>query len=134
VVRWVGVARLVRGLVLSLREREFVLAARCLGSPGWFIIVRHLLPNVLGPLVIMVTLDLGSVILSVSGLSFIGLGVQLPHPEWGAMLNYGRLYIQTAPLLMVFPGLAISLSVLGANLLGDTLRDVLDPRFGQYLN
>jgi len=134
IVRWAGCARVVRSLILSLREREFILAARCVGASNWRIMTRHLLPNVLGPVVVLTTLDLGNVILSISGLSFIGLGVQLPHPEWGAMLNYGRPYIQTAPLLMVFPGLAIALAVLSANLLGDALRDLLDPRYRRYLS
>jgi len=128
-VRWAGGARVVRSLILSLREREFIQAARCVGARDGRIMLRHLLPNALGPVIVLATLDLGSVILSISGLSFIGLGVQLPYPEWGAMLNYGRPYIQVAPLLMVFPGLAIALTVLSANLLGDALRDFLDPRY-----
>jgi len=127
-VRWARTARVVRSIVLSLRDQEFVLAARSLGAGSGSIMIRHLVPNVLGPLIVLTTLDLGNVILSLAGLSFIGLGVQLPQPEWGAMLNYGRTYVQTAPLLTVFPGLAISLCVLSANLLGDGLRDFLDPR------
>lgn len=133
IVRWGGYARVVRSLTLSLREREFVEAARSVGARNGYIVRRHIIPNMLGPVLIMVTLDLGSVILSLSGLSFVGLGVQLPHAEWGAMLNYGRPYIQTAPLLMVFPGIAIGLSVLAANLLGDALRDLLDPRYRRVL-
>lgn len=133
-VRWAGYARVVRSLILSLREREFIMAARSVGASDGRIMTRHLLPNVLGPVVVLTTLDLGSAILGISGLSFIGLGVQLPHPEWGAMLNYGRPYIQTAPWLVVFPGLAIALSVLSANLLGDALRDLLDPRYRRYLS
>lgn len=128
-VRWVGCARVVRSLVLSLREREYIQAARSIGARGWHILWRHITPNVLGSVLILATLDLGHTLLNLSGLSFIGLGVQLPAPEWGAMLNYGRPYIQTAPLLMVFPGAAITLSVLAANLLGDALRDLLDPRY-----
>ena len=133
-VRWAGYARVVRSLILSLREREFIMAARSIGASDGRIMTRHLLPNVLGPVVVLTTLDLGSAILGISGLSFIGLGVQLPHPEWGAMLNYGRPYIQTASWLVVFPGLAIALSVLSANLLGDALRDLLDPRYRRYLS
>ncbi|MEA3340624.1 MAG: nickel transporter permease, partial [Chloroflexota bacterium] len=133
-VRWAGYARVVRSLILSLREREFILAARSIGASDGRIMTRHLLPNILGPVVVLTTLDLGNAILGISGLSFIGLGVQLPHPEWGAMLNYGRLYIQTAPWLVVFPGLAIALSVLSANLMGDALRDLLDPRYRRYLS
>ena len=128
-VRWVGCARVVRSLVLSLREQEYVQAARCIGAGNRHILLRHIAPNVLGPILILATLDLGATILGLSGLSFIGLGVQLPDPEWGAMLNYSRPYIQTAPLLMVFPGAAITLSALSANLLGDALRDLLDPRY-----
>ncbi len=128
-VRWVGCARVVRSLVLSLREREYVEAARCIGAGGWHILWRHITPNVLGTVLILTSLDLGTTILSLSGLGYIGLGVQLPDPEWGAMLNYSRPYIQTAPLLMVFPGMAITLSVLSANLLGDALRDLLDPHY-----
>lgn len=127
-VRWAGCARLVRSLVLSVREREFVRAAYSIGARNTRIIVRHVLPGILGPVVVMATLDLGSVLLSMSGLSFIGLGVQLPHPEWGAMINYAQLHVQTAPWLAISPGLAIVAAVLSANLLGDTLRDFLDPR------
>ncbi len=128
-VRWAGCARLVRSLVLSVREREFVLAARSIGARDRRIIIHHVLPSILGPVVVMATLDLGSVVLSMSGLSFIGLGVQLPHPEWGAMVNYAQLHVQTAPWLAISPGLAIVAAVLSANLLGDTLRDFLDPRY-----
>jgi peptide/nickel transport system permease protein len=127
-VRWVGCARVVRSLVLSLRERQYVEAARSIGAGPWRILWRHLAPNLLGTVLVLATLDLGATILSLSGLSFIGLGVQLPHPEWGAMLNHSRPYMQTAPRLMLFPGLAITLAVLSANLLGDALRDLLDPR------
>ncbi len=128
-VRWAGCARLVRSLVLSVREREFVLAARSIGARNRRIVIHHVLPSILGPVVVMATLDLGSVLLSMSGLSFIGLGVQLPHPEWGAMVNYAQLHAQTAPWLAISPGLAIVAAVLSANLLGDTLRDFLDPRY-----
>jgi len=128
-VRWAGCARLVRSLVLSVREREFILAARSIGSRDRRIVIRHILPSILGPVAVMATLDLGSVLLSLSGLSFIGLGVQLPQPEWGAMVNYAQLHVQTAPWLAIAPGLAIVLAVLSANLLGDTLRDLLDPRY-----
>jgi len=128
-VRWAGCARLVRSLVLSVREREFILAARSIGAHNRRIIIRHVLPSILGPVAVMATLDLGSVLLSMSGLSFMGLGVQLPHPEWGAMVNYAQLHVQTAPWLAISPGLTIVAAVLSANLLGDTLRDFLDPRY-----
>ncbi len=125
---WVDYARIVRGLVLTLREREFVTAARALGAPDHHIITRHILPNVVPPVAVLASLEMGTLILAISGLSFLGLGVQAPTPEWGAMLNDGRPFLRSAPLLMIWPGLAISLVVLGFNLLGDGLRDVLDTR------
>jgi len=133
-VRWAGCARLVRGLVLSVREREFVTAARSIGAGKARVVTRHVLPGILGPVVVMATLDLGSVLLSMSGLSYIGLGVQLPHPEWGAMVNEAQLHVQVAPWLAVAPGMAIVITVLSANLLGDTLRDLLDPRYRRMLS
>ena len=133
-VRWAGCARLVRGLVLSAREREFVMAARSIGATKGRIVARHVLPSILGPVAVMATLDLGSVLLSMSGLSYIGLGMQLPHPEWGAMVNEAQLHVHIAPWLAVAPGLAIVLTVLSANLLGDTLRDLLDPRYRRLLS
>ena len=128
-VWWVGYARIVRGLVLATRERQFVEAARCLGARDRRLIVRHILPNVLPHVVVLATLEMGGLILGISGLSFLGLGAQPPTPEWGAMLNDGRAFLFSAPQLMLYPGLAISLVVIGFNLLGDGLRDVLDPRF-----
>lgn len=133
-VRWAGCARLVRGLVLSVREREFVMAARSIGANRTRIVTRHVLPSILGGVAVMATLDLGSVLLSMSGLSYIGLGVQLPHPEWGAMVNEAQLHVHAAPWLAVAPGLAIVITVLSANLLGDTLRDLLDPRYRRMLS
>lgn len=127
-VWWVGYARVVRGMVLSVKEREFVLAARACGTPSWAILLRHILPNVLSPVVVLATLDMGKLILAISGLSFLGLGAQPPAPEWGAMLNDGRPYMQVAPQLMLYPGLCIMTVVLAFNLLGDGLRDLLDPR------
>ena len=127
-VWWVGYARVVRGLVLTIRERPFVVAARCLGASDRRLIVRHVLPNVLPPVVVLATLEMGGLILAISGLSFLGLGAQPPTPEWGAMLNDGRPFLFGAPQLMIYPGVAISLAVIAFNLLGDGLRDVLDPR------
>ena len=127
-ISWVGYARVVRGLVLSVRERPFVEAARCLGARDRRIIVRHVLPNVVPPVIVLATLEMGGLILAISGLSFLGLGAQPPTPEWGAMLNDGRPFLITAPQLMIYPGAAISLVVIGFNLLGDGLRDALDPR------
>jgi peptide/nickel transport system permease protein len=127
-VKWVGYARLVRGIVLSEKEKEYVLAARVGGCGPMTILVRHLLPQVYAPVLVLATLDIGKVILAISSLSFLGLGAQPPLPEWGAMLNDGRPYFQTHPSLMFLPGGAIMLVVLGCNLLGDGLRDVLDPK------
>jgi peptide/nickel transport system permease protein len=134
-VWWVGYARIVRGLVLSLRERQFVEAAQAAGASHARIVWRHILPSVMPPVIVLVTLDMGGLILAISGLNFLGLGVQPPWPEWGAMLNEGRPFLFSAPRLMVYPGLAISLVVIGFNMLGDALRDVLDPRLrgGQSL-
>jgi peptide/nickel transport system permease protein len=115
-------------MVLSVKEKEFVLAARACGTCEMGIITRHILPNVLSPVIVLATLDMGKLILAISGLSFLGLGAQPPTPEWGAMLNDGRPYMQVAPQLMVYPGLCIMTVVLAFNLLGDGLRDALDPR------
>jgi peptide/nickel transport system permease protein len=127
-VGWADYARVVRGLVLSLREREYVTAARSAGGRDGHILLRHVLPNVVSPIVVLASLEMGQLILALAGLSFLGLGAQPPTPEWGAMLNEGRVFLLTAPQLMIFPGIAISLAVMGLNLLGDGLRDVLDPR------
>jgi len=125
---WVVYARVVRGSVLSLREREFVQAAQALGSGDGRILLRHILPNALTPWLVVATLDMARVIVIESALSFLGLGVQPPTPTWGGMLADGRVYISTAWWLATFPGLAILVTVLGINLFGDGLRDTLDPR------
>jgi peptide/nickel transport system permease protein len=125
---WVIYARIVRGEVLSLREREFVLAARAVGSPPARVIVRHVVPNAFAPWLVIATLDMARVIIVESALSFLGLGVPPPIPTWGGMLADGRVYMSTAWWLATFPGLAILVTVLGINLLGDGLRDTLDPR------
>lgn len=130
-VWWVGYARLIRGLILAMRERQFVEAARVAGARRARILARHILPNILPPVIVLATLEMGVIILAISGLNFLGLGVQPPTPEWGAMLNDGRNFFFSAPHVMLFPGLAISLAVLGFNLLGDGLRDVLDPKLGR---
>ena len=124
--------RLVRGSVLSIREHVFVEAARALGQRPGIILVRHVLPNAMAPIIVQATLNLGSAILVAAGLGFLGLGVQPPTAEWGTMLGEGRQYIFRAPLLTLFPGLAIFLAVLGFNLLGDGLRDALDPRLPRF--
>jgi ABC-type dipeptide/oligopeptide/nickel transport system permease subunit len=126
-VWWAGYARLIRGMVLSVRQREFVEAARALGASDSRIMIHHILRNILGPVVVLATLDMGWIILGISGLDFLGLGAQPPTPEWGAMLNDGRPFLQSDPQLMLYPGAAICLVVLGFNLLGDGLRDLLDP-------
>jgi peptide/nickel transport system permease protein len=125
---WVVYARVVRGAVLTLREREFVQAVQALGSGDSRILLRHILPNALTPWLVVATLDMARVIVIESALSFLGLGVQPPAPTWGGMLADGRVYISTAWWLATFPGLAILLTVLGINLFGDGLRDTLDPR------
>lgn len=127
-ITWVTYARVVRGIVLALREREFVQSSVALGATDRWIMVRHVLPGVISPVVVLASLRMGRLVLALAALGFFGLGVQPPTPEWGSMVNQGRVYIQTAPQLMLYPGAAISLAVLGFNLLGDGLRDVLDPR------
>jgi peptide/nickel transport system permease protein len=128
VVSWPSYARLVRAQVLALREREFVEAATALGSSRTRIAFKHLLPNVLTPILIQASFDIGQAILTAAGLSFIGVGVQPPTPEWGAMVSETRNLISSAPWTSSAPALAILFTVLGFNLLGDGLRDVLDPR------
>jgi peptide/nickel transport system permease protein len=128
VTRWVQFARIVRADVLSIREREFVSGARARGSRSMRLLLRHVLPNALTPIIVVATLELAFMIIYESALSFLGLGVQPPTPTWGWMLADGRNYIATAWWLATFPGLAIMLTVLAVNLLGDWLRDTLDPR------
>jgi peptide/nickel transport system permease protein len=127
-VWWVGYARVMRGLVLAVRERPYVESARTIGASDGRILWRHILPNVVPPVIVLATLEMGQLILALAGLNFLGLGAQPPAAEWGAMLNEGRPFLLIAPQLMIYPGLAISLVVLGFNLLGDGLRDALDPR------
>jgi peptide/nickel transport system permease protein len=121
-------ARLIRGQVLALREREYVEAARAIGASSGRILVRHLLPNVTGLVVVQATLTVAFAILTEASLSFLGLGVRPPTPSWGSMLRFGYPFLETAPWLALSPGLAILLAVLGFNLLGDGIRDWLDPR------
>jgi peptide/nickel transport system permease protein len=127
-VTWAVYARLARGQVLSLRQREYVEAARSIGASRTRILLRHLLPNAIAPLLIQASFDMGSAIISAAGLSFIGFGAQPPTPEWGVMISEGRNFISTQPWLSLFPGLSILFAVGAFNLLGDGLRDVLDPR------
>lgn len=121
-------ARLVRGSVLRVRGEEFVEAARALGAAAKRILGRHILPNTLAPIIVQATLGIGAAILEAAGLSFLGLGAQAPTPEWGAMLTNTREFLRDAPWAATFPGIAILLTVVGFNLLGDGLRDALDPR------
>lgn len=127
VVSWTSYARVVRGTVLSVKEKEFVEAARSLGAGEARILFRHILPNVMAPVIVMATLGMAHVILAAAALSFLGLGVQAPGAEWGSMLNAGRPFMRTAIHLTTFPGLAIMFTVLAFNFLGDGLRDALDP-------
>lgn len=126
---WTTIARVMRGTVLSLRTRDYVSAARALGVGHVAIMRRHLLPNALGPLLVTGTIGVGGNMIAEAGLSFLGLGAQSPTISWGALLADGQTFLATAPWVAVFPGLALLLAVLAVNLLGDGLRDLLDPRF-----
>jgi peptide/nickel transport system permease protein len=128
VIGWVGYARLIRGQVLKVREYDFVQAARALGAGDLRIIVKHILPNAIQPLIVQASLGMAGAVLSEASLSFLGLGVQEPTPSWGKMIDDARLAMQTAPHALIFPGLAIALTVLAFNFIGDGLREYLDPR------
>jgi len=121
-------ARVVRASVLTVKEQEYIEAARCIGAKNWRIIAKHIIPNAMAPIIVQATLGVASAILSAASLSFIGLGIQPPVPEWGAMLSAGRQYIRDYWHIVTFPGLAIMLTIFALNLLGDGLRDALDPR------
>ncbi len=125
---WVTYARTIRGSVLSLKQKEFVEASRAIGTPHRVILFRHILPNVVSPLLVLGTLRVANIIIWESGLSFLGMGVPPPMPTWGRMLAEGRLYITDAWWLVTLPGIAIMVTILSINLLGDGLRDALDPR------
>ncbi|MDP9071850.1 MAG: ABC transporter permease [Actinomycetota bacterium] len=127
-VQWPRYARLVRGMTLEVREREFVEAAEAVGATRFRTTLRHVTPNLIGPVVVFSTIDMGSTLLVVSSLSFLGFGVVPPTPEWGAMLSEAKAFIDRAPQLLAYPGLAITTMVLAFNLAGDGLRDFLDPR------
>jgi peptide/nickel transport system permease protein len=127
-VWWARYARIVRSAVIAERGKPYMEAARAVGSSRTRVVRRHLLPNIIAPVVVLTTLDTGDLVLAISGLSFLGLGVRPPAAEWGSMLSEARAYLSTEPLLMVWPGLALFVLVLGFNLLGDGLRDALDPR------
>jgi len=125
---WPWYTRLVRGVTISLRRRYFVEAARAIGVSDWVIILRHILPNTISPILVQATVDMGTVILAMGGLAFLGLGTQPPNPDWGLMVSEGRSFILEQWWISTFPGIAIFVVVLAFNLLGDTLRDIFDPR------
>ena len=131
VLEWTSAARLARGAVLSYREQEFVLAAQCLGASRWRIMLRHLLPNSLAPLIVAATLDAGAAIRAETTLSFLGLGIQPPTPSWGNLLTNASTNIFIAPLQVFLPGLFIFFALISFNLLGDALRDAMDPRLSR---
>ncbi len=124
-------ARIVKASVMSIKEQEFIEAARAVGARDLRIIFKHVLPNAMAPIIVQGTIGVANAILSAAGLSFIGLGIQPPTPEWGAMLSGGRMFIRTAPHIATFPGVAIMITIFALNLLGDGLRDALDPRLKQ---
>lgn len=127
-VSWAGMARLVRGQVLQLKERDFVESAKAAGAKDWRIIMKHILPNALGPIIVSVTLGIPGAIMSEAALSFLGLGVRPPTATWGSMIYEGRAWLKHAPSMSILPGLAIMITVLAFNLVGDGLRDALDPK------
>ncbi|WP_371363313.1 Nickel transport system permease protein NikC [Sporomusa rhizae] len=126
--QWAWYARMIRGMVLSLKERNYVLAAKVAGTRQSVIIIKHILPNILPQIAVLATLDVGWVILHIAGMSFLGLGIQPPTPEWGAMINDGRQFLRGYPSLMAYPGFMILSVVMSFNLLGDVLRDMVDPK------
>lgn len=125
---WPWYTRIVRGQAVSIRERQFVRAARAIGTPERTVVLKHIIPNTIAQVIVQASMDIGGVIMTLASLSFLGLGAQSPTPEWGLMINTGRTYFQTAPWCSIFPGFAIFLTVLAFNLLGDGLREVLDPK------
>jgi len=127
VTNWCYTARVARAQTLSAKERDYVQAAKAIGCSHFRILAKHIVPNIVTPIIVIGTLGIGDAILLISSLGFLGMGVQPPMPEWGTMLSKGRMYIFQAPWICIFPGLAILLTVLGFNLLGDGLRDLIDP-------
>ncbi|MBQ6842547.1 MAG: ABC transporter permease [Firmicutes bacterium] len=121
-------ARIIRSSVLSIRNKEYIESARAIGTSDFRIIMKHIIPNAIGPVIVQATLGVGEIIISAAGLSFLGLGIEPPLPEWGKMLSEGKEVIRSSPYLVIFPGLCIMTTVLSLNLLGDGLRDALDPR------
>lgn len=127
VVNWAKYARVSRGLAMSIRKKDYIKAAKMGGARQYQIILKYVLPNIIPSLIVMAAMDIGTMLLEISSLSFLGLGVQPPTPEWGYMINEGRAYIQTAPWLMIYPGIAMFITVTIFNLLGEGIRDILDP-------
>ena len=127
-VTWPKYARMARSLVLKIRHTDYVYAAIVTGSSTWRMLWKYMLPNTITTLVITAATDIGSMMMELSALSFLGFGAQPPAPEWGSMLNEGRDFMQSAPWMMIYPGLAIFITVVVFNMLGDNLRDILDPR------
>lgn len=127
-VGWVGVARLVRGQILALKQRDFATAARAMGGSGRYVVLRHLLPNSLGPIIVLVTFGIPRAIFAEAALSYIGIGIPPPNPSWGTMIRDGYDLIFTAPNLVLFPAIAVGILMLAFTFLGDGLRDALDPR------
>jgi len=129
---WPWYTRLIRGQVVSIKEKEFVRAAHAIGTPSWQIMFKHILPNCISPVIVQASMDLGGIILTLAALSFLGLGAQAPTPEWGLIVNTSRTYFLKAWWYGFFPGMAIFITVLCFNLLGDGLREVLDPKTKKY--
>jgi peptide/nickel transport system permease protein len=127
VVNWAKYARVSRGLAMAIRKKDYIKAARMGGARQYQIILRYVLPNIIPSLIVMAAMDIGTMLLEISSLSFLGLGAQPPTPEWGYMINEGRAFIQTAPWLMIYPGAAMFITVTIFNLLGEGIRDILDP-------
>jgi peptide/nickel transport system permease protein len=127
-IGWVSYSRIIRGSVLSVKEQDYIVSAKAIGCSNLQVTTKHIIPNVITPVIVLATLDMGYVILGLCGLSFLGLGAQPPTAEWGSMLNAGKPFMESVPCLMIFPGLMIMLTVLAFNFLGDGLRDALDPR------
>lgn len=125
---WVGYARLVRAQVLAVKEREFIEAARALGATDWRILTRHILPNIIQPVIVQAAIGMAGAVLAEATMSFLGLGVPPPTASWGSMLNDGRAHLFDAPHLVIFPAIAVMLAVLSFNFIGDALRDFMDPR------
>ena len=123
-----GFTRIFRSAILPIRDQEYVEAARACGTGTGRILLKHIIPNAMGPIIVQATLNLAITILAIAGLSYIGLGIESPTPEWGAMLSEGRQFMRNYPYLVIFPGLAILVSALSLNLMGDGLRDALDPK------